>query len=89
MHIVSETWLEDTPDRIVVAPSYGTFQSAAPSTVTAEGEWVEAGQIIGEITGSGSVTQVRSPFRGCLVAFLVQDGDRVQPGKPLAHLEAV
>lgn len=89
MQIVSDSWMAETPDRIVVASAYGTFQAMAPTVVTSEGEWVEPGQVLGEITTSSVVVHVRSPFRGCLVSYLVEDGDRVQPGKPLVHIEAV
>lgn len=89
MQTVTDTWLDDVPHRIVVAPVYGTFIATPAATITAEGEWVERGQIVGEITTSSAVVAVTSPFRGCLVAYLVEDGDRVQPGKPLVHIEAV
>lgn len=89
LRIVSESGLAEAPDRIVVASAYGPFVAAEARNVTTEGEWVEAGQVLGEVRTSSGAVSVTSPCRGWLLAYLVEDGDRVEPGKPLVHLEAV
>jgi biotin carboxyl carrier protein len=76
------------PERMVVAPASGIFQPAPPVTVTAEGELVHAGQVIGAILGPGVETPVVSPFDGFLMGMLAAPGERLRPGEPVAWLRA-
>jgi len=75
-----------TLDRMIVAPVTGTFHPAAAGTVTAEGEVVSRGQVVGRITSLGSDVPVESRFTGFLMALLAAPGERVRQGQPLAWL---
>jgi len=77
------------PERLVVAPAAGTFTPRRPETVTAEGEIVRAGQVVGTVEGPGLSTPVRSPFTGFLMGMLANDGERVREGEPVAWLRLV
>ena len=49
------------PERLIAAPTAGVFQAAPPEVVTAEGEIVHAGQVVGSIQltdGCVSVTSI-------------------------------
>jgi biotin carboxyl carrier protein len=74
------------PERVIVAPAVGRFAPLPPETITAEGEVVTPGQMIGTIEGPGASVPVRSPFRGFLMGMLVAEGERVQEGQPVAWL---
>ncbi|MER3452597.1 MAG: hypothetical protein C4344_02645, partial [Acidimicrobiia bacterium] len=73
-------------ERLVVSPAAGVFQPAPPSDgVTAEGEVVEVGALLGYVSGR----EVRSPFAGWLMGMLAVPGERVTQGQPIAWLRAV
>jgi len=76
-------------ERVVVAPAVGIFRPSAARTVTAEGEIVEAGQVVGEIEAWGETHSVRSSFTGFLMGMLARDGERVRAGQPIAWLRAI
>ena len=76
-------------ERVVVAPARGTFTPLEPETVTAEGELVEAGQVIGTIDSSGRKISVTSPFTGFLMGMLASVGERLREGEPVAWLRVV
>lgn len=76
-------------ERVVVAPTRGVFTPLAPTCVTAEGELVEAGQVIGTIESSGTDVQVLSPFTGFLMGMLAHEGERLREGEPVAWLRVV
>lgn len=76
------------PERVIVAPTVGVFTPGSPATVTAEGEVVAAGQVIGQVASSGGTTPVRSPFSGFLMGMLARPGERVREGQPIAWLRA-
>lgn len=88
MELVSEGALDDGRHRIVVASVHGRFEARPPALVTAEGEWVERGQVLGEIRTRDRDIPVESSCRGWLMGYLARDGDRVRPGTPLVHVEA-
>lgn len=75
--------------RLVVAHRSGTFQPAPVGEITAEGELVAVGGVIGHIAGPGSVEPVTSFCAGFLVRLLAEPGERVRPGQPLAWLHPV
>ncbi len=75
--------------RLVVAAVAGTFQPAAVGDVTAEGELVAEGGHLGTIRSTGADVAVRSFCAGFLVRLLVEPGERVRPGQPLAWLHPV
>ena len=74
---------EHTPDwRVVVAPAGGTFSTDG----IAEGTWVRAGSRLGAVRTKKEDLQVSAGYDGVLVEWLLQDGDLVDPGEPLARL---
>ncbi|CAN5853463.1 hypothetical protein BH23ACT2_BH23ACT2_23640 [soil metagenome] len=72
--------------RLVVAPVAGVFQPAAIGEVTAEGEVVATGGVVGHIVGTGQTEAVISFCAGFLVRLLAEPGERVRPGQPIAWL---
>jgi len=76
----------DVLERIVISPATGTFTAMPPETVTAEGEIVVRGQVVGTVNGPGGPVQVESPFTGFLMGVLALQGERVREGEPIAWL---
>ena len=75
---------QHTPDwRMVVAPVGGAVHRAG----IGEGAVVDAGTPLGTVTSRQGEQQVLAPYAGVLVEWLVEDGDPVDPGDPLARLE--
>lgn len=75
--------------RLVVAPAAGIFQPAPAGEVTTEGELVGTGSVLGHVGGPGRDEPVLSFCAGFLVRLLVEPGERVRPGQPLAWLHPV
>jgi biotin carboxyl carrier protein len=75
-------------ERVIVAPAVGVFRPAEPVTITAEGELVADGQVIGWVDGPGSSIAVVSPFCGFLMGMLARPGDRLRCGQAVAWLRA-
>lgn len=74
---------EYTPDwRMVVSPGGGAF---APEPLE-EGTRVKAGTPLGIVRTKREELRVSAPYTGVLVEWLVQDGDPVDPGDPLARV---
>jgi len=87
-------------ERLVVSPCAGIFTPessvSAPGMGLIPGTDVEAGGsrptgtadsvAIGDLMGRVGVTEVRTPFAGSVVRWLVQRGDRVKEGEPIAWL---
>ena len=74
---------EHTPDwRVVIAPAGGTFAAGG----IAEGTRVRAGSQLGAVRTKKEDLQVSAGYDGVLVEWLLQDGDLVDPGEPLARL---
>ena len=74
---------EHTPDWwVVVAPAGGTFGADG----IAEGTPVRAGSRLGSVRARKDDLQVSAGYAGVLAEWLVQDGDLVDPGEPLARL---
>ena len=75
---------QHTPDwRMVVAPAGGTVRRAD----LAEGTAVDAGTELGTVVSRQAEQQVLASYAGVLVEWLVEDGDPVSPGDPMARLE--
>ena len=77
------------PERVVISPCLGRFRGAPVETVTAEGELIEIGQVIGYIDAQDRVVPVRSIFAGWMMGLLVHEGERVREGQPIAWLRAL
>lgn len=74
---------EHTPDwRVVVAPVAGTFHPVG----LAEGSAVPAGSPLGTVRTKREEHQVSASYHGVLVEWLLEDGDLVNPGEPVARL---
>jgi biotin carboxyl carrier protein len=77
------------PERVIIAPCIGQFRPSAPAVVTAEGELIEAGQVVGYVDSQGDTVPVCSPFAGWLMGMLAHEGERVREHQPLAWLRAL
>ena len=77
------------PERLIAAPAAGVFRSAPPEVVTAEGEIVQAGQVMGEIEITGGSVTVTSAHTGFLMGLLALPGERVRAEQPLAWVRVV
>ena len=73
-------------ERVVVAPSAGTFRPNGSVTGTPPGEPVVAGHVLGFVDSLATPTEVRSPFAGVLMGMLALPGERVRAGQPVAWL---
>lgn len=72
------------PERLIAAPTAGVFRAAAPEVVTAEGEIVHTGQVVGSIEVTGGSVEVTSAHTGFLMGLLALPGERVRADQPLA-----
>lgn len=77
------------PERLIAAPVAGVFQAAPPEVVTAEGEIVRAGQVVGSIVLTDGAVEVTSAHTGFLMGLLAMPGERVRAEQPLAWVRVV
>jgi biotin carboxyl carrier protein len=77
------------PERLIAAPTAGVFQAAPPEIVTAEGEIVQAGQVVGSIQITDGAVSVTSAHTGFLMGLLAMPGERVRADQPLAWVRVV
>lgn len=77
------------PERLIAAPAAGVFRTAPPEVVTAEGEIVHAGQVVGSIEVTGGSVTVTSAHTGFLMGLLAAPGERVRAAQPLAWVRVV
>ena len=77
------------PERLIAAPAAGVFRNAPPDVVTAEGEIVHAGQVVGAIEITGGAIDVTSAHTGFLMGLLALPGERVRAEQPLAWVRVV
>jgi [acyl-carrier-protein] S-malonyltransferase len=78
----SVTWAGNLPEwRLLVAPLGGTFRSA-PHVAAADGTSTEVGHVEARNDRRAIIPQ----WRGAIIEWLVQDGDPVSAGQPLARL---
>ncbi len=68
--------------RLLVAPLAGTFEA----TTTSPGDALAAGTVLGRVVTKREARDVIAMHGGTLVEWLVEDGDPVSPGQPLARL---
>jgi len=85
-----------TSERVVVSPASGVFEP--DPTVVAPGPGnggpgaagpdpaVGSELAVGDLLGTVGTAEVRTPFAGRVVGFLVHPGERVMPGQPVAWL---
>lgn len=77
------------PERLIAAPAAGVFQAAPPEVVTAEGEIVHAGQVVGSIVLTDGTVEVTSAHTGFLMGLLAMPGERVRADQPLVWVRVV
>lgn len=77
------------PERLIVSPTVGTFRPVEPAVVTAEGEIVFEGQVVGLVISGDDATAVVSHVRGFLMGMLADAGERVRQGQPIAWVRAL
>lgn len=70
-------------ERVVVSPATGKFHPHPPETFTTEGEWVNQGQVLGEIRNGGEAVPVVSAFTGWMMGMLAIPGQPVRTGDQL------
>lgn len=75
--------MTDIRERVVVAPATGRFTPHPPDILTTEGEWVEEGQCLAEISAGSEVVLVISSFTGWMMGMLALAGQPVSAGDPL------
>jgi len=87
-------------ERLIVSPSAGIFDlpevtdadsngpSALPGHPGSEHPMVGREVSIGDLVGTVSGAEVRSPFAGQLIGVLAHPGERVQAGQPIAWLRS-
>jgi [acyl-carrier-protein] S-malonyltransferase len=74
--------------RLLVAPLGGTFRAgSAGGPAAAPGSPVAAGAEIGLIESRGDHRAITPPYPGALIEWLVEDGDPVSAGQPIARLQ--
>jgi multidrug efflux pump subunit AcrA (membrane-fusion protein) len=76
------------PERMIVAPTVGTFRPVTlhDGAELDDGTELSVGQTVGMVDGPGTSTPVASPFTGRLVGMLVHPGERLREGQPVAWL---
>ncbi len=75
--------------RLVVAPRDGRFHPVPPDVVTAEGEVVHTGDVIGHVVRATEREPVRAFCTGFLMGLLADADDQVRAGQPLAWIHPV
>jgi [acyl-carrier-protein] S-malonyltransferase len=65
--------------RLVVAPQRGIFHAAGA-------EDSQSGTVVGHIEARRDRQAIVAPWRGAIIEWLVQDGDPVALGQPVARL---
>lgn len=70
------------PERMIVAPAVGVFRAQTAES----GDIVCEGDEIGVVEGPGTRQPVRSPFGGTIMGMMVQPGERLRQGQPVAWL---
>jgi [acyl-carrier-protein] S-malonyltransferase len=74
--------------RLLVAPLAGTFRAGSPEApAVAPGSFVTTEAKLGLIESRGDHRALTPPCPGALVEWLVEDGDLVSAGQPIARLQ--
>ena len=75
--------------RLVVAPQDGRFHPATPRVVTAEGEVVHSGDVIGHVVRPGNHEPTPTFCAGFLMRLLADPGEHARVGQPVALIHPV
>jgi [acyl-carrier-protein] S-malonyltransferase len=68
--------------RMIVAPFAGYFTSAGIEV----GTQLAAGAVIGTVSNKRDSAELKSTHAGTLIEIIVEEGDPVAPGQPIARL---
>jgi hypothetical protein len=69
-------------ERLIIAPGWGRVSQGNLETGTS----VEEGAVIGRLLEGGKETPLTTSWEGAFAGWLVQEGDRVPPGRAIARL---
>jgi [acyl-carrier-protein] S-malonyltransferase len=67
---------------MIVAPFSGKFSQSDVLV----GDEVDAGKVIGKVSNRQESVDLLSDHGGIVIEFMVEDGDPVAPGQPIARL---
>ena len=70
-------------ERVVVSPGKGRFFPSPPEIFTTEGEWVQEGQVLGEVRNGSASVPIISSFTGWMMGMLALTGQPVTTGDHL------
>jgi [acyl-carrier-protein] S-malonyltransferase len=73
--------------RLLVAPLAGTFRASLGDGPTAPGTYVTAGADLGLIEARSDRRPISPEYSGAIIEWLVEDGDPVSAGQPIARLQ--
>jgi [acyl-carrier-protein] S-malonyltransferase len=74
--------------RLLVAPLAGTFRArTADGAAAAAGSYVSAGAELGLIEARSDRRPIAPEYAGAIIEWLVEDGDPVSAGQPIARLQ--
>jgi hypothetical protein len=80
-------WVDE---RLVVSPASGRFWKQDEESVPENGEFLIAGDVVGHVVGpDGRPVEVRSPFSGWAMGFLIPNGSPVKNSEPVLWLRTV
>lgn len=71
-------------ERLVISPVWGRFHRAHME----EGHTLRRGELIGRVVLASKEVRLVSPMRAVFLGWLVLDGERVSPGRPVVWLRA-
>ncbi|HEX4062552.1 MAG TPA: biotin/lipoyl-binding protein [Streptosporangiaceae bacterium] len=72
---------------MLVAPLAGTFRASLGDGPTAPGTYVTAGADLGLIEARSDRRPISPEYSGAIIEWLVEDGDPVSAGQPIARLQ--
>jgi biotin carboxyl carrier protein len=84
--IVGSSETNGMHERVVICPSDGRFVPLPPQIFTTEGEWVEEGQTLAEVSIGDARVPVISSFTGWMMGMLALEGQPVYAGQALFWL---
>jgi [acyl-carrier-protein] S-malonyltransferase len=73
--------------RLLVSPQAGTFLAGSANGPAAPGTFVAAGAELGLIEARGDRRPISPEYSGAIIEWLVEDGDPVSAGQPIARLQ--
>jgi biotin carboxyl carrier protein len=84
--VIPEGAVAEGVDRLAVAGAYGSVSISPARSFTAEGEYVLCGDVVAHVADGAECVPVKATADAWVISYLVSDGERVEPGTPIAHL---